>query len=101
MSHKGEDKNPRLKIWWVYMVRCADGTIYTGCTTDLRRRVRQHNGELRGGAKYTASRRPVRLMGTCQADDRSSAQSIEIKLKRLTRAEKLSWCESHRIDNDA
>jgi putative endonuclease len=100
MSHKGEDKNPRLKIWWVYMVRCADGTIYTGCTTDLGRRVRQHNGELRGGAKYTAARRPVRLIGTCQADGRSSAQSIEMKLKRLTRSEKLRWCEAHRIVDD-
>ena len=100
MSIKGVDKNDTRKTWWVYMVRCADGTIYTGCTTDLKRRVRQHNGEIRGGAKYTAARRPVTLAGTCEAVNRSVAQSIEMQLKKLPRAEKLAWCHSHRISDD-
>ena len=73
--------------WFVYMVECADGTLYTGCTTDVERRVREHNGSPKG-AKYTRSRRPValRLVMTCA--DRSEAQRVEARLKRLTRAQK-------------
>ena len=78
------------------MVRCADGSLYTGCTTDLGRRERQHNGEIRGGAKYTASRRPVITIAACQSPDRSQAQRLEAQLKRLARAGKLEWCEKHR-----
>ena len=82
-------------VWWVYMVRCSDGTLYTGVTTDLVRRIRQHNGQIRGGAKYTAPRRPVILAGACKAIDRSNAQRLEASLKRLMRREKLEWCQLH------
>lgn len=101
MSIKGDDKNSTQKTWWVYMVRCADGSIYTGCTNDLVRRVRQHNGELCGGAKYTAPRRPVFLIGSCAVENRSVAQSVEMQLKQLPRADKLLWCETHRIIDDS
>ncbi|MEW6253246.1 MAG: GIY-YIG nuclease family protein, partial [Planctomycetota bacterium] len=43
--------------WWVYLVRCADGTLYTGITTDVERRLAEHNGAAGGGARYTRSRR--------------------------------------------
>ena len=65
------------------MVECADGTLYTGVSTDLTRRLRQHNGELKGGAGYTRARRPVRLVWSEVADDRSGAQRREYVVRRL------------------
>jgi putative endonuclease len=53
-----------MKRWFIYMVRCADGTLYTGIATDPRRRVAEHNGLGRSGARYTRGRRPVRLVYT-------------------------------------
>jgi putative endonuclease len=72
--------------YFVYIVRCADGTLYTGCTNDLEARVRAHN--LGRGAKYTAGRRPVRLVYSEPWESRSDAQRREAQIKRLTRAEK-------------
>ncbi|MGB0189286.1 MAG: GIY-YIG nuclease family protein, partial [Aequoribacter sp.] len=48
--------------WIVYILNCADGTLYTGVTTDVERRLRQHNGEIVGGARYTRVRRPVAIV---------------------------------------
>ena len=74
--------------WFVYVVECADGTLYTGSTTDVERRVSEHNGSPRG-AKYTRSRRPVMLKRVIPCADRSDAQRTEARIKRLTRAQKL------------
>lgn len=74
--------------WFVYLVECVDGTLYTGCTTDVSRRVAEHNGSSRG-AKYTRSRRPVRLLAFFPCAGRSAALREEIRIKRLTRAQKL------------
>jgi putative endonuclease len=74
--------------WSVYVLRCGDGTLYTGATNDLDRRVEAHQ---RGkGAAYTRSRRPVRLVYSESAGDRGSALRREAQLKRLTRSEKLA-----------
>ena len=75
--------------WWVYVLQCADDSLYTGVTNDISRRVRQHNGELAGGARYTRSRRPVRLYFYWTYDTRSEAQRAEYAFKRLTRKQKL------------
>ncbi|MEP5764124.1 MAG: GIY-YIG nuclease family protein [Halieaceae bacterium] len=75
--------------WHVYLLRCADGSLYTGVATDIERRLRQHNGELTGGARYTSGRRPVRLVWTEACADRASAQQRESEIKKLSRAEKL------------
>lgn len=72
--------------WHVYLLRCADGTLYAGCTNDLVARERRHN-EGRG-AKYTAGRRPVRVVYSEGHDSRSAAQAREAELKRWTRARK-------------
>jgi putative endonuclease len=70
----------------VYVIECADGTLYTGYTTDVERRVAEHDaGE---GAKYTRGRTPVTLVHTESFDSRSAAMSREHAIKSLTRAEK-------------
>ena len=76
--------------WQVYLLRCADGTLYTGVARDLQRRLRQHNGELTGGPRYTSGRRPVTLLWSESAVDRSEAQQREAAIKRLSRREKLA-----------
>ncbi|WP_415898977.1 GIY-YIG nuclease family protein [Neptuniibacter sp. QD48_11] len=72
----------------MYILSCADETLYTGITTDLERRIRQHNGELVGGAKYTRVRRPVSLYWQEEHIDRSSASKREYEIKRLSRQKK-------------
>lgn len=74
--------------WWVYLVQCRDGTFYTGITTDLQRRLRQHNGELVGGARYTRPRRPVTLVYQEACRDRSHAGQREAIVRKLSRLRK-------------
>ena len=84
--------------WVVYLLRCSDNTIYTGITTDLARRVRQHNGELSGGARYTAARRPVDVVWCSEYLSRSDAQSREALIRRLDRMGKESLIEKFQSD---
>ncbi|WP_455385005.1 GIY-YIG nuclease family protein [Acidihalobacter prosperus] len=65
------------------MLECADGTLYTGITTDLERRLAQHNGERPGGARCTRARRPVRLAYAEPQSDRGAAARREAEIKRL------------------
>jgi putative endonuclease len=73
--------------WFLYALRCADDTLYTGVTTDLARRMREHNSGQ--GARYTAGRRPVMLIGAWGFADRGGAQRAEARFRRLSRREKL------------
>ena len=75
--------------WFVYLLRCADGTLYTGVATNVSRRLQQHNGELSGGARYTRGRRPVTLLWQDTCDSRSDALQREAMIKKLTRLQKL------------
>jgi putative endonuclease len=75
--------------WFVYMLRCADGTLYTGVATDVRRRLREHNGDARLAARYTRARRPVTLIYSEVAADRAAACRRECQIKALSRGEKL------------
>ena len=74
--------------WDVYVVVCFDNSFYCGITTDIVRRIKQHNGELSGGAKYTRGRRPCRLVYKEKAENRSSALKKEYWFKKLSRREK-------------
>lgn len=77
------------KKWFVYMLRCNDGTLYSGVTTDVKRRVLEHNGESEGkGAKYTKARRPVTLVYKKSCKDRSAAGKAEAGLRKLSKIEK-------------
>ena len=79
---------------WVYLLRCADDSLYCGWTTDLDRRVRAH---ARGVAsKYTMRRLPVELAASWEMPDRTAARREEARIKRLTRVEKLALLELQR-----
>ncbi len=86
MSQKGEG-------FFIYMLECADGTLYTGWTTNPDRRVKEHNAGK--GALYTRWRLPVELCYLEKAPDRSSAQKRENAIKKLTRAKKLLLVEDY------
>jgi putative endonuclease len=75
-----------VRGWWVYMVRCADRSLYTGVTTDVTRRVRQHNAGT--ASKYTRSRLPVRLAYREKTTGRGAALQREAAIKRLSRQDK-------------
>jgi len=84
-----------LGSYWVYILRCSDGSLYTGYTTDLARRLRAH---LSGKAsKYTRSRLPVTLAHSEKAASREGALRREAQIKKLTRREKLSLCGAHEV----
>ena len=73
-------------MWFVYVVRCADETLYTGVTTDVKRRLAEHNEGT--GARYTRSRGPVELVYRERVVDRSAAQKREHAIKRMTLQDK-------------
>jgi putative endonuclease len=85
------DKNAavsgRPSAVYVYIVECADQTLYTGWATDVERRLKAHNAGR--GAKYTQQRQPVRLVYIEEAPDRRAALKRELQIKRMSRAEKL------------
>lgn len=78
-------------IWYLYVVRCSDDTLYTGITTDPKRRLEEHNTSDRG-AKYTSSRRPMKemvLLGNFT--EKGAALRAEARFKKLTRREKIMY----------
>ena len=80
-------------MYFVYILKCADETLYTGIATELERRVEEHNGSDKG-AKYTRVRRPVRLVYSEEYPDRSAASKREYEIKKkMSRAEKLKLIE--------
>jgi len=94
-EQKAAKQNPKSKIGnqksqecYCYMVECADGTLYTGWTTDLRRRVAAHNAGR--GSRYTRMHRPVKLVYFEHLPNRSEAMRREAQIKRMKRSAKLS-----------
>lgn len=80
-----------------YIVECADGTFYTGWTTDLARRVKMHNAGR--GAKYTKLRRPVKLVYSEPVENRSTALKRELAIKRLPRIKKKNLITTYEAPN--
>jgi putative endonuclease len=74
-------------IWYLYLIECEDGSLYTGITTDVERRYAEHAAGK--GARYTRMKKPVRLLGFRQCGSRSAALKAEIALKRLQKPQKL------------
>lgn len=73
--------------WSVYVIRCADNSLYTGISTDVERRLRQHS-DGQGGARYLRGRAPLELVFTQSVGDRSCASRVEHRLKRLSKEDK-------------
>ena len=83
-------------MYYLYILKCVDGTLYTGIAVDLERRIKEHNfSEL--GAKYTRSRRPVKLVYSKKFHNRSTASKEEIRVKSLSRKEKLEMIRKQNI----
>jgi putative endonuclease len=87
----------RTKRWTVYILRCADKTLYTGITTDLANRIGRHNDGT--GAKYTRSRRPVVLVWKRTVASESAARKREVAVKNMTRQEKLRMIDRKHISD--
>lgn len=85
--------NENRDIWFLYMVQCSDGTLYTGITNDLEKRVEAHNSG-KDGARYTKSRRPVKLVYSEQAESKSAAARLEYRIKKLPRSKKKRMIKS-------
>jgi putative endonuclease len=83
-----------LSRYWVYILRCADGSLYTGYTVDLERRVSSHKSGR--GSKYTRSRLPVSLAYQESAPTLRRALRREIEIKKLSRSAKLLLCSAYR-----
>lgn len=83
-----------MKSWYVYILRCADGTLYTGSTDDVLRRLAVHNSGK--GAKYTRARLPVEVVYTEVCESYSDALKREYAIKQLSRSEKLKLVQKER-----
>lgn len=79
-------------IWYLYLIECADGSLYTGITTDVARRYGEHVAGR--GARYTRGRKPVRLLAACCCGSRSAALKAEWAVKRLPRLQKQAAVEA-------
>ena len=82
-----------MGAYWVYILKCSDGSLYTGCTSDLTRRLADHTSGR--ASKYTRSRLPVTLSYAEPAADRGSALRREVQIKTLSRNGKLRLCEGY------
>ncbi len=83
------NSNKSGRQYVLYILLCADTTLYTGITTDIDRRLREHNTG-KAGAKYTRTRRPVKIVYLKKYKDRSSASRAEAIMKKLSREKKLA-----------
>lgn len=78
-------------MYYLYILKCRDKSLYTGITTDLRRRLLEHNSSALG-ARYTSGRRPVKIVYTRKFKNRSNASKEEVRIKKLNRADKFELC---------
>ncbi len=77
-----------MQKWFVYILECSDKTLYTGITTDIKRRVKEHNSGK--GARYTRSKGPVKPVFQITVSDRSKASKLEYKIKQFSKKQKLA-----------
>ncbi len=86
-------------MYFVYIVLCSDNTLYTGITSDLIRRVKEHNSS-KLGAKYTKGRRPVKLIYQKEFESRSEALKEEARIKKMSRDKKLDFLSKNKDGED-
>ena len=75
-------------MYFVYVLRCSDASLYTGITTNIERRIQEHNGDKNGWAKYTRARQPVGLVYKQDFPNRSEATKEEMRIKKMTKRQK-------------
>lgn len=83
--------------WFLYMIQTANGVLYTGISTDPARRLRQHNGELKGGARALRGKGPLSLVYQQAMPDRAAASKAEYQVKQLSKEAKLQLIAQHNI----
>lgn len=81
-------------MWYVYMLRCNDTSLYTGITTDVEKRIIAHNSSSTW-AKYTKAKRPVTLVWSTEVADRSAATKLELHIKKMKKEEKENLCKKN------
>ena len=81
--------NSKVPIWNVYLIRCGDGSLYTGIATDVERRFLEHDSQGPKCAKYLRGRLPLEIVYQCEIGTRSEASKEELRIKSLSRKEKL------------
>ncbi len=86
-----------MEAWFVYILRCNDGSLYTGVAKDVSRRVEEHNSDNQRGAKYTRARRPVSLVYQEQVASRSAAGKREYEIKQLNKSAKEQLIRTHTV----
>jgi len=84
------DEPKPIADWYVYLLHCADGTYYTGITTNLKRRLHEHNNDNKKAAKYTRVRRPLKMVYFELCESRSEAGVREYEIRKLPRQEKIA-----------
>ena len=86
--------------WFVYLLRCADNSLYAGITTDIERRVKEHNDDNKRAAKYTRARRPVALAYMEKAEDKKCAAQREYRLRKLNKPAKEALVSQYQEQNN-
>ncbi len=98
-ENAGRDLVVRATSWFVYLLECCDGSVYTGIATDVAARFAVHaSGK---GARYTRSHPPLRVLGSFEYPDRSSALKAELAIKRLSPREKRALCRAQSTPDDS
>jgi len=87
------------KIWIVYLLECGDKTLYCGITNNIENRLKKHMGELPGGAKYTRSRKPLKVVYQEEVNSRSEALKRELIIKKMSRRTKLNLVTNYKKIN--
>ena len=87
------------KIWIIYLLECGDKTLYCGITNNIENRLKKHMGELPGGAKYTRSRKPLKVVYQEEVNSRSEALKRELIIKKMSRRTKLNLVTNYKKIN--
>ena len=87
------------KIWIIYLLECGDKTLYCGITNKIENRLKQHMGELPGGAKYTRSRKPLKVVYQEEVNSRSEALKRELIIKKMSKRTKLNLVTNYKKIN--
>jgi putative endonuclease len=87
------------KKWLIYILECRDGSLYCGITNNIEKRLKQHKGEIKGGAKYTHSHWPCKLVYEEKSVSRSKASQREAIIKKMSKVEKQTLINSYKQDS--